>query len=100
MAILGEEENIKKNLDLLEALKKKGVTFDLKVCPQCKSSNIFLMDVLGAYAPLSPARHICKKCGWVGHGFIEMTNRRIDELDEEILEDIIHLLSEENEEKY
>ncbi|NVM29556.1 MAG: hypothetical protein HWN65_12010 [Candidatus Helarchaeota archaeon] len=94
-----QDENVRKNLKVLEELSKKGVTFDLKICPQCKSAIVSIMDVAGMYSPLSPARHVCKKCGWVGRAVIEMTNRRIDELDEEILEDIIEILSEDGTEK-
>ena len=92
---MDQDENIKKNIKILEDLAKDGVTLDLKICPQCKSAAIQIMDVVGMYSPLSPARHVCKKCGWVGRTTIEMTNRRIDELDEEMLEDIIATLSED-----
>ena len=93
-----QDENIKKNIKLLEDLAKDGKTIDLKICPQCKSAGLSMMDIAGMYSPLTPARFVCKKCGWVGRAVIEMTNRRIDELDEEILEDIIKILSEEERE--
>ncbi|MFX1294049.1 MAG: hypothetical protein ACFFD2_04220 [Promethearchaeota archaeon] len=92
---MGENENLKKNLKALEELTKDGKIVDFKICPQCKSIGLSVMDVVGLYAPLSPVRYVCKKCGWVGRVIIEMTNRQIDELDEEMLEDIINILSEE-----
>ncbi|NVM53367.1 MAG: hypothetical protein HWN66_06650 [Candidatus Helarchaeota archaeon] len=94
---MDQDENVKKNLKILEDLSRQGVTIDLKICPQCKSSIISIMDVAGLYSPLTPARHVCKKCGWVGRVVIEMTNRRIDELDEDMLNEIISMLSEEGE---
>jgi hypothetical protein len=96
---MGKDENIKKNIKVLEDLAKEGKTFTLKICPQCKAVGLSIMDVVGLYAPLSPTKFVCKKCGWVGRAAIEMTNRRIDELDEEMLEDIIAMLSEDDEEK-
>ncbi|MHA1279087.1 MAG: hypothetical protein ACTSQI_17680 [Candidatus Helarchaeota archaeon] len=89
-----EEKNIKKNIQILEELAKEGKTINIKICPQCKAVGLCNMDVVGLYAPLSPTKFVCKKCGWVGRAAIEMTNRRIDELDEAILEDIIENLSE------
>ena len=96
---MNQDENVKKNLEFLEELKRKGVNFDLRICPKCKSASIQIMDVVGMYSPLSPTRAVCKKCGWVGRAVIEMTNRRIDELDEEMLEDIINIVSEDEKEK-
>jgi ribosomal protein S27AE len=93
------DENIKKNIKFLEDLSKDGITLDLKICPRCKSAAIKIMDVVGMYSPLSPARYVCKKCGWMGRTPIEMTNRRIDELDEAMLEDIIAIMSEDENEK-
>ena len=92
-----EDENINRNLRFLDNLTKEGKVIDLKICPQCKSAELYIMDVVGLYAPLSPVRCVCKKCGWVGRTIIEMTNRRIDESDEEMLEDIISGFSEEPE---
>lgn len=94
-----DDENIKKNLKMLEDLAKEGKFIDFKICPQCKSAGLYMMDVVGFYAPLSPVKFVCKKCGWAGRSAIEMTNRRIDELDEELLEDIIRTLSEEQKEE-
>ena len=88
---MNQDENVKKNLEFLEELKRKGVNFDLRICPKCKSASIQIMDVIGMYSSLSPTRIVCKNCGWVGRAVIEMTNRRIDELDEEMLEDIINI---------
>ncbi len=96
---MNQDENVKKNLEILEDLKRKGVNFDLRICPQCKSPMIQILDIVGMYSPLSPTRVVCKNCGWVGRAVIEMTNRRIDELDEEILEDIISMMSEDGEKK-
>lgn len=93
---MNDNRNIEKNIEVLEKLKQDGVTIDLKICPQCKSPIIFRMDIVALYAPLSPARYVCKKCGWVGRAVIEMTNRRIDELDEEMLEDLINIVSEDS----
>ncbi len=90
-----QDENVKKNIELLEELSKKGVKFDLKICPQCKSAIINILDVVAMYSPLAPARCVCKNCGWVGRSAIEMINRQIDELDEEILEDILAIMAEE-----
>ncbi len=91
-----EEENVQKNIKALEELAKEGRTFHLKICPQCKAIALSMMDVLGLYSPLSPVRFVCKKCGWVGRVAIELTNQRIDELDEKMLDDIIESLSEED----
>ena len=88
-------ETVEKNIKFLEELSKDGITIDVKICPQCKSALLAMMDVVGMYSPLSPARHVCKKCGWVGRTNIVMTNRRIDELDEDMLEDIIDMLSKD-----
>ena len=89
------EEKIKKNIKALEDLAEEGRIFELKVCPQCMAVGLSVMDVLGLYAPLSPVKYVCKECGWVGRAVIEITNRRIDEYDEEVLEDIISMFSEE-----
>ena len=93
---------MKNNKDLettikqLDELAKKGIYLDLKICPRCKSTKLKIMDVVGMYSPLSPVRVVCKQCGWVGRTAIEITNRKIDELDEEMLEDIIKIVSEED----
>lgn len=96
---MGEDDNLKTNIEILEELAKKGITLDVKICPQCKSTGLRMMDVVGLYAPLSPVRVVCKKCGWVGRAAIDLTNRQIDELDEEMLEDIISIVSEDSEEE-
>jgi len=96
---MSEDDNLRTNIELLEELAKKGITLDIKICPQCKSTGLRMMDVVGLYAPLSPVRVVCKNCGWVGRAAFNLTNRRIDELDEEMLEDIINIVSEESEEE-
>ena len=94
-----EEENIKKNKDYLEGLTQKNKFIDLKVCPKCKSANIKIYgDTVGLYAPLSPTKHLCQNCGWIGRTLVEMTNK-IGEKDEDILEDIISMFSEEENKK-
>jgi RNase P subunit RPR2 len=96
---MGEEDNLKTNIELLEELASKGITLDIKICPQCKSAGLRMMDVMGLYSPLSPVRVICKKCGWVGRAAFNLTNRQIDELDEEMLDDIIQIASEDSEDE-
>ena len=93
-----KEARIKKIIEVLEDLQKEGKIVDIKLCPQCMSAGLSIMDVVGMYSPLSPTKYVCKKCGWVGRVVIELTNRRIDELDEEMLEDIFAILSEDREE--
>ena len=96
---MGDDENLESKIKLLEELARKGITLDVKICPQCKATGLRVMDVVGLYSPLSPVRVVCKKCGWVGRAVIEMTNRRIDELDEQLLEDILSSLSEDPKDK-
>ncbi|TFF90848.1 MAG: hypothetical protein EU548_00915 [Promethearchaeota archaeon] len=88
---MNEDENIQKNLKLLKDLEKKGLNFSLKICPNCKSASITIMDVFSHYSPLSPVKHVCKNCGWTGRAVILMTNDKIDELDEEMLNDILNM---------
>ncbi|NHI92188.1 MAG: hypothetical protein EAX96_06760 [Candidatus Lokiarchaeota archaeon] len=90
-----EQENIKKNKEYLEGLTQKNKFIDLKVCPACKSANIKIYgDIIGLYSPLSPVKYLCNNCGWIGRVTIEMTNK-IGEKDEEVLEDIISMFSDE-----
>jgi len=96
---MGNDDHLKTYIEILEDLAKKGIYLDVKMCPQCKSTGLRIMDVMAFFSPLSPVRMICKKCGWVGRATFEITNRRIDELDEEILEDIINIVSENSDEK-
>jgi RNase P subunit RPR2 len=96
---MGDDENLEARIKLLEELAQKGITLDIKICPQCKAAGLRMMDVIGLYSPLSPVRMVCKKCGWVGRFALEMTNRRIDELDEQVLEDILSSLSEDPKDK-
>jgi len=92
---MDEEENIKKNLKYLGILAKEEKYVDVRVCPECKSAELKIFDIIGLYAPLSPVRALCKNCGWVGRTNLEMSNCRISEKDEEVLEDIISMFSEE-----
>ena len=92
-----EQENIKKNMEYLTGLTNKNKFIDLKVCPRCKSANIKVYgqaDIIGLYSPLSPTKHLCQNCGWIGRTLLEMTNK-IGEKDEEVLDDIISMFSEE-----
>lgn len=88
---MDEDENIQKNMKLLKELEEKGIKFNLKICPKCKSASISIMDLFGYYSPLSPVKHVCKNCGWNGRAVILMTNENIDELDEDILNDILNM---------
>ena len=96
-----EQENIKKNMEYLEGLTQKELDMfiNLKVCPKCKSANIKIFkDLVALYSPLSPVKYMCQNCGWIGRTVIEMTNK-IGEKDEEVLEDIISMFSEEENKK-
>ncbi len=94
-----KNEDLEKAIRILEELAKQGIYLDLKICPRCKAVGLKVMDVVGMYSPLAPVRLVCKKCGWVGRAAIEITNRKIDELDEEMLDDIIKIISEEEKEE-
>ena len=93
---MDEQENLKKNQKYLDELANQGKFLDLKICPRCKSPrHLRIMDVVGFYAPLGPSKYICDKCGWTGRTIIEMSNRPITEQDEEMMEEIIDIFSEE-----
>ncbi len=89
------DEIIKKNQKYLDDLAKEEKYIDIKICPECKSAKLEILDLIGLYSPLSPVRCRCKNCGWMGRNVIEMSNRKISEKDEEVLEDIISMFSED-----
>ena len=92
---MNEDENVKKNQKYLDDLAKQEKYIGIRICPECKSSQLEVMGIPALYSPLSPVRCRCKNCGWMGSIVIEMSNRKISEKDEEILEDIISIFSEE-----
>lgn len=93
---MDEDENIRENLKHLDDLAKDEKYVDIRICPECKSSKLEIIGIPALYSPLSPVRARCRNCGWIGSVILEMTNRKISEKDEEVLEDIISMFSEED----
>ncbi len=61
----------------LEELRKRGITQDVPICPQCKSIRIIQITSaynLGALGSFQPA-YYCLDCGWFGRTLTIMTNR-------------------------
>ncbi len=61
----------------LEEMKKKGISQDIPICPNCKSFRVIQITSqvdLGLLGALQPA-YYCLDCGWYGRTLIVMTNR-------------------------
>lgn len=85
-----ELEELKRMRAVREALdefKRKGITADIPICPNCKSPR--LVDLtsyhdLGYIGSFQPAFY-CLDCGWYGRTVTVMSNRPLEDA---VLEDM------------
>lgn len=75
-----DNKNIKKLVQRLDDLKKKGKYVDVAVCPECKSPNLRRVksnsgDMTGHLGWL-PVIYRCLDCGWRGRLEVYATNRK------------------------
>lgn len=71
----------------LDELKRKGVSADIAICPNCKSPRVIDLTSyhdLGFIGSFQPA-YYCLDCGWYGRTLTIMSNRPQDDA---ILEDM------------
>jgi hypothetical protein len=71
----------------LDELKRKGVSADIAICPNCKSPRIVDLTSyhdLGFIGSFQPA-YYCLDCGWYGRTVTIMSNRIQDDV---VLEDL------------
>ncbi len=71
----------------MDELKRKGVTADIAICPNCKSPRVIDLTSyhdLGFIGSFQPA-YYCLDCGWYGRTLTIMSNRPQDDA---ILEDM------------
>jgi hypothetical protein len=63
--------------EALDEFKKKGISADIAVCPNCKSHRIIDLTSsfdLGFFGSFQPA-YYCLDCGWYGRIITIMSNR-------------------------
>lgn len=73
--------------EALDELKRKGISADIPICPNCKSPRIVDLTSyhdLGFIGSFQPA-YYCLDCGWYGRSLTIMSNRPQDDA---ILEDM------------
>ncbi|MBD3406079.1 MAG: hypothetical protein GF411_08145 [Candidatus Lokiarchaeota archaeon] len=73
--------------EALDRLKRKGISADFPVCPNCKSARIVDLTSyhdLGYIGSFQPA-YYCLDCGWYGRNLAVMSNR---DLSEAVLRDL------------
>lgn len=74
---LREFRRLKMVREALDELKRKGITADLPICPNCKSPRVIDMTSsrdLGFIGSFHPA-YYCLDCGWYGRVLTIMSNR-------------------------
>jgi hypothetical protein len=86
---LAELKRLKAVREALDELKRKGISADIPVCPNCKS--VRLVDLtsyhdLGYIGSFQPA-YYCLDCGWYGRVLTIMSNRPEEDA---VLEDMRH----------
>jgi hypothetical protein len=74
---LEELKKLKAVREALDEFKRKGISADIAVCPNCKSAR--LVDLtsfydLGYIGSFHPA-YYCLDCGWYGRTVTVMSNR-------------------------
>lgn len=74
---LADLRRLKAVREALDELKRKGISADIPVCPNCKS--VRLVDLtsyhdLGYIGSFQPA-YYCLDCGWYGRVLTIMSNR-------------------------
>ena len=74
---LQELRRLKVVREALDELKKKGVSADIAICPNCKSFRVIQLTSshdLGVFGNFQPAFY-CLDCGWYGRIAPIMSNR-------------------------
>ena len=74
---LRELKRLKVVREALDELKKKGVSADIAICPNCKSFRVIQLTSahdLGFFGNFQPAFY-CLECGWYGRKLTIMSNR-------------------------
>ncbi|MFX0107187.1 MAG: hypothetical protein ACFE7R_02795 [Candidatus Hodarchaeota archaeon] len=74
---LEELKQLKRVREALDELKRKGITADIPICPNCKSARIIDLTSfhdLGYIGSFQPAFY-CLDCGWYGRSLTIMSNR-------------------------
>ncbi|TFF68299.1 hypothetical protein EU520_00590 [Candidatus Thorarchaeota archaeon] len=73
--------------EALDELKRRGISADIPVCPNCKSARLIDLTSyhdLGYIGSFQPA-YYCLDCGWYGRTLAVMSNRPQDNA---VLEDM------------
>lgn len=74
---LREFRRLKMVREALDELKRRGITADFPICPNCKSPRIIDLTSsrdLGFFGSFHPA-YYCLDCGWYGRVLTIMSNR-------------------------
>jgi hypothetical protein len=74
---LQELRRLKVVREALDELKKRGVSADIAICPNCKSFRVIQLTSshdLGFFGNFQPAFY-CLDCGWYGRKLTFMSNR-------------------------
>ncbi|TXT56423.1 MAG: hypothetical protein BAJATHORv1_20012 [Candidatus Thorarchaeota archaeon] len=73
--------------EALDRLKRRGISADFPICPNCKSARIIDLTSyhdLGYIGSFQPA-YYCLDCGWYGRSLAVMSNR---DLSDKVLRDL------------
>jgi hypothetical protein len=96
---LRELRRLKVVREALDELKKKGVSADIAICPNCKSFRVIQLTSshdLGFFGNFQPAFY-CLDCGWYGRKLTIMSNRPESDAVPEDLQTAFAPMLEENE---
>jgi hypothetical protein len=79
---LEELKRMKAVREALDEFKRRGISADIAICPNCKSPR--LVDLtsyhdLGYIGSFQPA-YYCLDCGWFGRFNVTMSNRELEEV--------------------
>jgi ssDNA-binding Zn-finger/Zn-ribbon topoisomerase 1 len=93
-------QNAAEVTEALNELKAQGVSFDIQVCPKCKSPKIKRAqstngDMLGNMGIVQP-KHECADCGWQGHLVLKATNKAWSVRDVELIREAMEIEDKES----
>ncbi|MFX1563261.1 MAG: hypothetical protein ACFFDP_08130 [Promethearchaeota archaeon] len=80
---------LKQLMAALMDLRRQGKTVSIRICPQCKSPALRLLESyydIGGAMGITPTKYRCPRCGYLSRIIIEATN---EDINEELLDDLL-----------